>query len=169
MKNFLLVGILLFLCVVGVVLVPDAKDITKLKQTQMSLSAQLQALQEEQQRLEKKAAEGDTLSLAAQKIPAILNQPEIIRDMLTLEKSTGFAFDGLSFTSGFHSEVQAPVMKISFSTSGAKQNLVQFLKTIENYKRFYGMETLGLSYSMDEGYEQVSFSVNLYTFAQRES
>jgi Tfp pilus assembly protein PilO len=102
-----------------------------------------------------------------QKIPREKNQSNIIRDLRSLATNTGFSFTQIAFSEIENKAIEAKEIRASFVIEGPKNNVVNFLTSVENNKRFMGIENINVQTSIREGEEIANVSVTLYAFYQR--
>lgn len=166
MKSWHIFAFVILISVVGFVLRPWYGDIQDLKKENAELAKTLEEKIEELQSLNKivKASEQKNQSVLTQ-IPGDNQQEKLLLSLRQLSQKTGFYFTSLRFGKGYNPVLRLPELKVQFSTSGQKSQLVPFLKAVEDSARFLGMESLSIS--TKEG-NQIEFGVSLYAFFQEE-
>ncbi len=169
MKTWKILLIVITAGITGFATVPFYKEYkvlnTKLDQLQKNRDKKI----EEQKELAKikKEIENDKKNFLT-KIPAEVEQEKLIMDLLSIATKTGFGFSDLSFSQGKNAKLGIPQINISFSTEGNKNQLIDFLKNIEENERFMGMENFSITTSKDDK-QSVSLGVSLYAYFQDES
>ncbi len=101
-------------------------------------------------------------------IPLAPEQDALLQDLYTLTLRHGFVFDAVSFTRGENPQVGIREIRASFNTEGSKRNLIPFLKSIEENKRFLGLKNLSITTSSEGSTETVRFGVDIYAFYQQD-
>ncbi len=101
-----------------------------------------------------------------ERIPTKLEQEKLILILQRITQSTGFVFEGLSFSKGVNSALETDTLKASFSVTGRADKFENFLKTIEKSPRFLGLESFSYRVENINGIDVISMAVPLYSFAQ---
>lgn len=146
--------------VVGLGLNPVRKNVIEKEEKNEQLFAQTETLLERVKAVETTQTEG---SITA--IPSTPEQIALVNDVNRIAKKTGFSLpQDWSFSLGTNSDVNAEQVSLSFTLSGRRQQILNFLKEIEQNPRFMGVRSFAFTTDVEPSIPQTKMDISLYAF-----
>ena len=99
-------------------------------------------------------------------VPTLLLQEYVILDLKSILERNQYVTQGFSFTKSQNVNLDAAELEISFGVEGPLARFPSLLKTIEQNKRFMGVESVSFNRESNQS-DQISASLKLYALAQK--
>lgn len=160
-NNWKILAVLFVIIFAGFGIRPIYRGVTKLKADESRLIKQKEKSIAKLKMLQEKEKSDTSTKMY---ISESLDQSELIRLVQDLTKKTGFAVSNFQFSQGKNTKVGAQQVNISFALSGKRNQILQFLRAVENNTRFLGLKTFGLTTSFKENKAETTLSAQLYSF-----
>jgi len=104
------------------------------------------------------------------KIPASLDQDQVIEDVVNISNNYGIKLRSISFGKGSVSQQGLASLRVNASFEGEYSDLVDFLKGVERNGRFFKVNSISVQVSQLTGssVERVTFSLALEAFYRQD-
>ncbi len=101
-----------------------------------------------------------------QKVPLKMNQDLLMMDIKRIAESSGFIFEGFTFSESKDPALEIKTLSVSFNIKGRKDRLYRFFEKMEENKRFLKMDELNTSMTDINGVSLITLGVNIKSYFQ---
>ncbi len=162
MNNWKILAVLFVILFAGFGIRPVYKSAQTLKAQHTKLTNQKEASLAKLKAEQEKAQQ--TNQTEKMFISEKLDQSDLIKIVQDITQKAGFSVSNFQFSQGKNTRVGANQVNASFSLSGQRNQILQFLRAVESNQRFLGMKTFGLTTSFKDNTPETTLSVQLYSF-----
>jgi len=168
MKNFAIWLSILCIPLYGFWTIPQWDKLKEKNAKIFLLERNLSTKKEEINNLNQLQAELDQSASdsSLQQIPLNMNQDLVMMDLKSIAESSGFVFDGFSFSESKDPELKINTLNISFNLKGKKERLPLFFKKMEDNKRFLSTDSLSASMTEINGVSVIQFGTSIKSYFQ---